>query len=417
MKHLDELQQDDHQHVYFDENETKLSDLLLPLWHARKLIIGVTLGATVIGGVGSMILSKYKSEGFFQFGGAIPLQKKIKDPKDGREIEPPTGIAISDYKRYAAAFHSAERFAEYTQEDKLTNAPEVINLRKTFASREGISARIEPIYSFTKLDAKELGGGSKDSDSNVIGLRINYASASPESAQKAVGLLGTYAMDTIVYLIYSDALRFKHAEMNTKITELENDIISSNEKQEQYKRKGNSLKQIITRYPDSANQATRQVVTVTEESARYLSPVAQLMSSEVEFAEASEAILKAKREQQQYKLLREYYDRVKVLLDSTKSGETILRGLEPIKHAVFKDKNMEDEAIRQVFNKLTIENQSALNLYLDKSRFIAGPSLPENRTERLSLVLLLSALLGLLAAGCFVFVRNWLQKNSTQIEG
>lgn len=417
MKHHDELQQDDHQYVYLNENETKLSDLLLPLWQARKLIIGITLSAVMIGGTGSVVLSKYKSEGFFQFSGAIPLQKKNKYLKDGKEVEPPTGIEISDYKRYAAAFNSAERFAEYTQDDKLTNSPEVIQLRKTFASREGISTRIEPIYSFTKLDAKELGGGSKDSDINVIGLRINYASTSPESAKKTVGLLGTYAMDTIIYLIYSDALRFKHAEMNTKITELENDIIYSNEKQEQYKRRGSTLKQIITRYPDSANQATRQVVTVTEESARYLSPLAQLMSNEVELAEASEAILKAKREQQQYKLLREYYDQVKVLLDSTKSGEAILRGLEPIKHAVFKDKNMEDEAVRHVFNKLTIDNQSALNLYLDKSRFIAGPSLPTNRTERLSLVLLLSGLLGLLAAGCFVFSRNWLKKNSTSVEG
>lgn len=413
MKHLDELHKNDHQYVYLNENETKLSDLLLPLWQARKLILGITLGTVVIGGVGSVIFSKYRSEGFFQFGGAIPLQKRGSDAKD---VDASAGILISDYKRYAASFQSAERFAEYVQQDKLSNVPEVIELRKTFASREGINTRIEPIYSFTKMDAKELGGAGKDGNNNVIGLRINYASASPEIAQKAVGLLGTYAMDSIVYLIYSDALRFKHAEMNTKITELENDIIFNNERLEKYKRKGGNLKQIISRYPNAANQAPSQVVAVTEESARYLSPVAQLMGSEVEISDASESILKAKREQQQYKLLREYYDQVKVLLDSTKSGETILRGLEPIKQAVFKGKNMEDEAIRYVFNNITIDNQSAFNVYLDKSRFIAGPSLPENRTQRLSLVLLLSAVLGFVAATCIVLGRSWLKKNTTSNE-
>jgi LPS O-antigen subunit length determinant protein (WzzB/FepE family) len=384
-----------------------LTDLLATLWHARWLICVVTSLIIALGLVGALSLAKYKSEGFFQFGGAIPLPKE----KNGKDKEASPGIMLADYKRYAAAFGTSERFAEFVQQNKLEATAGVDNLRNVFASRESITKLVEPVYPFTKLDAKELMEQPKDSTNNVIGVRINYEAGTPENAQRMVGLLGRYVMDSIIYMIYSDALRFKHSEMTAKITKLDNDIIDNKEKLEEYRRKGTSLKQIVTRYPESANQAARQVISVTEENARYLSPVTHLMSTEVEASEANEAIYKAKREQQQSILLREYYDRAKALMDGTKSGENILRGLEPVKESVFKSKNLNDELVKEVYNMITIENQNAISLYLEKSRFIAGPSLPDHRSTRLSMVLAVSLLLGLLLSVLLVFGRNWWSEN------
>jgi hypothetical protein len=194
--------------------------------------------------------------------------------------------------------------------------------------------------------------------------------------------------------------------MNTKIIKLDNAIIANKTRLEEYRRRAAELKQIVARNPGSEGQATRQVVTITDENARYLPPATQLATTEVQATEANEEILKARREQQQNILFLEYYERAKGLLDSTKSGETVLRGLEAAKTAVFKDKNLEDDIVKEVYNKITVDNRNAINVYLDKSRFIAGPTLAQKSTARPALALVVSLILGFFLAVLIVFSRK-----------
>lgn len=390
-------------------NAIALVYVLEPLWHARRLIAAGTTAAILLGVSGTLYLPTYMSEGFLQFGGAIPLPNE-KTGKDRDNDKEPSGIMLADFKRYMTVFNTSSRFDAFVKQGKLEGEVEVGNLRRLLASRDGISKMVVPVYTFTKLDAKELMAQPKDGSNNVIGLRINYQTNIPENAQRMVGLLGQYSMDTIVYMIYSDALRFKHSEMTSKITWLDNDIIASKAKLAECRRRGDALKVIVARYPASANHAAGMMV-VTDENSHYLSPVTHLMSTEVEAANANEDIAKAGRAKQQSLLLLEYYDHAKSLLDTNKSGEAILRGLEPVKESVFKGKDLNDELIREVYNAITIENQKAMSLYLEKSHFIAGPNLPENRTTRLSSTLLLSTLVGLLASSLFVLGRNWWRAN------
>lgn len=393
------------------DESINFNDFLTSLWHSRRVILGVTILSAAIGASTVYAFPKYRSEGFFQFGGPIPVtvQKNIKDP------EPNPGISLVNYKRYAAAFNTSGRFVEFSEKNKTLDAKDFEKMRRAFSAREGISQMIEPVFPFTKLDAKELAGEVKDGNNNVIGLRISAVNDTPDGAQRMVALMGRYAIDTIIYLIYSDNLRFKQTEITTKITKLDNDIIKEKEGLEKFKRKGSDLKQIVNRYPEPASQASRQIVTINDDNARYLSPVTQLMTSEVEISEANEAILQAKTEQSKNTLLLEYYKKAKDLINSTSSGEEVLRGLEPLKIEVFKNKNMDDEVIRQVYNSITIDNQNALNIYLEKSRFIAGPSLPENRANRLSQVVGKAALFGLLLSLIFVIGRNWWRENNLSL--
>lgn len=390
------------------------NDVFATLWKGRKLMVGGTALVMVLGVSSSLLFSKYRSDGFLQFGDAIPVPLKRTDlrAKDLKDV--PNGIALADYKRYVAAYSTSARFNDFVAQAKLEGAPGMSEVRKAFFSRDGIGKVIEPVYPFTKLDAKELLEPSKDSDNNVIGLRISFEASNPKDAQAVVGFLGRYAMDSIVYLIYSDALRFKHAEISTKITQLENRIIDLKEKLESYHRQGSVLKQIVTHYPEASSQGVRQVVSVTEDNARYLSPGTHLMSTEIEALAAAESILKFEREKKQNMLLREYYDKAKVLIDNNKSGEAILRSLEGIKEAVFKNKDLNEELVKEVYNQITIDNQTAVNIYLEKSRFIAGPSLPENPTMRLSTVLMMSFLAGVLLSGLLILARNWVARQSKQ---
>ncbi len=392
-----------------------LNELFSLISQARLTILIVTL-LVVTSGVSFAIYSaKYKSQGFFQFGGPIPMTfEKIKDKEKGTEKdkdeEHGPGIALSDFKRYAAAYSTNERFNEYVKEKNLASVAGIDSLQQAFTSRDGISQLIEPVYPFTKLDAKELMEQPKGSSNNVIGLKIQYDGNSPETAQKMVDLLGHYAMDSIIYLIYSDALRYKKEEIKTKLTELDSIIIRNKIKMNEYRRREADLRKIIARNP-IANQIERQVVEIKEDTAHYLPPTTLLTTTEVQASEANEAIFKAKHEQLQNQILLEYFDRVQSILDSTKSGETVLRSLEPAKESVFKNKDIQDDAVKEVFNAITIENQKSMNVYLNKSRFIAGPTLPVHTTVRLGVVLLISLIIGILSPVLFIIARNWQPDN------
>ncbi|MFZ2542167.1 MAG: hypothetical protein WAW75_10420 [Gallionella sp.] len=388
-------------------DEISLTDILTPLWRSRWMILFVTLSVTAFGLAGSRYFVQYKSEGYFQFGGAIPAGKEPTSP----------GISLSDYKRYVATYATSERFADFVLDKKLESVAGIDNMSAVFASRDAVTKLIEPIYPFTKLDAKELMDQPKDSTNNIIGLRINYSSRSSEGTQQMVGLLGRYVMDSIIYRIYSDELEFKHGEMMAKMIRLDNDIIVNQELLKTYRRKGADLKQIVNRYPESSRQASRQVISVTEDNARYLSPVTLLVTTEVQASEAREAIRKAKREQKQSALLLDYYDRAKALLDQTKSGETILLGLEQVKEHAFKGRSLEDDEIKEVYNSITIANQEAINRHLEKSRFIAGPTLPAYSSPRRLFVLVASSMLGLFLSVLLVFARNWWRNNWLKVTG
>lgn len=399
--------------IYVEDEDFNLTKFLGILWQSRKTIIIGTVAVSILGVCGDLYLGKYRSEGFLQFGGSIPENKYTRNDKDSKESSP--GITLSNYKRYISSINTSERFSEFVKDEKLENDPIATSLSRAFSSRNGISKVIEPIFPFTKLDAKDLMNGAKDGDNNIIAVNIAYAAKTPEIAQKTVSLLGRYTIDTITYMNYMDILRFKKSEILAEITKLDNKIIENKEKIDLFQRKGVKLKQIVTRYPEAASQASRQVVSITEDTARYLAPINQLMTSEVEISEANEAIYKAKRDQKQLAIMAEYYDRAKVLAESTKSGEIILRGLDPIKKAVFLNKDMEDETIKEVYNKITVDISSSLSLYLEKTRFIAGPSLPGNRTTRLSSVLFVSLIAGLCLSIFFVLGRRWWRENSQRL--
>lgn len=417
--------------------EFSLTEILIVLWKGRKLIVGGTVVVMILCLLFTLFTAQYKSEGFYQFGGAIPVlkepvisekdkeeekekKKEIEKEKEKEieaeiEKEPAPGIALGDYKRYAAAFGSSGRFDDYMQQVKLNNDPTVQELRRTLIGRDNFSKLLEPIYPMTKRDAKELIATAKDISNNVIGLRISYQASTPQDAQRMVALLGRYAMDSVIYLVYSDFLRSKHLDLTSKITNLDNEIISNKEKLESYARKGDILRKIVSRYPDVAAHGSRQVLSVTENNARYLPPSTQLMSTEVDALMVNEAILKALREQKQNLILRDYYDAAKAALDSNKSGEAILRSLESVKENVFKKMDLNDESVKEVFNTITVENQKATAVYLENSRFIAGPTLPESRTGRLSNSLLAGFFSGLALFSLLVFGRSWWRANRLKI--
>jgi len=404
--------------------EISLVDLVRTVWDSRWTVLTVTVLVAICGVASDFYLATYKSEGFFRLGETYPSRSYnastkiskgasyyIQNKAQKKESEVGHGIPFSDYKRFSALFTTGERFAEYVRDKKLESAPGVEDLRIAFLTPARIAKLIEP---------------AKDNGDNVIGLRISSESADPKTAQQMVDFLGHYIIDSIVYSIYSDMLRLRESELLDKPFQLDMGIMESKEKLEEYRHKGADLKQVLSRYSNLANQQAQQGVPVIGDVALPRLPgaqlvtvevVSQLVTTELQILEANELVLKMEREQQQTGLFREYYQEAKKMLESTKSGETVLRGLESVKDRVFKDKSLDDEVVKEVYNTITLDNHRAMDVYSERNFFMTSPTLPLKPSSHLVRALGSSLVLGLCLSMVLVFGRNWWRENRVKIYG
>jgi hypothetical protein len=382
-----------------DPKLISLADAVAIVWQARWIILLITL-LTAAGFVAwSLLQARYLSQGYFQFGGPIPV---VMD----KDTALP-GMAPASYSRYVATALSPDRLDEYLRDKKLDAMPGVEELREAFRKRGGPAGMIEPIYSFARLDGTETKGGV---NSTVLGMRISYRSKSPELAKNIATILGQYAMDSIVYAMYADVFAVKDAELQARKARLENSVIFKNVQLADNAQKLRGLKEIISRYPPNSNQHAPMTLA-TEETVDYLPLPVLVTGTEVKAANLRNEMGRVARELQQIALLRSYYEEAKKSLDRSKSGDTILRGLESIKDNVFKGKDRQDTGVAQLYNGITLENQTAITTYLGTSRFAVSPNLPTHPVGRISSRLAGGVITGLWIALLFVSGRAWWRRN------
>ena len=72
MEKYDEL---NNAEFYVEDDDFNLTNFLAVLWQSRGVIIAGTALVTLLGTSSALFLGKYQSEGFLQFGGAIPEKK------------------------------------------------------------------------------------------------------------------------------------------------------------------------------------------------------------------------------------------------------------------------------------------------------------------------------------------------------
>jgi hypothetical protein len=379
-----------------------LSDVVRTIWRAKWLVFAIVLFTILCSAVWSMLYPAYLSRGYLRFGGQIPTNVQVQ-----AEAKTP-GILAEDYSRYASAILSSARLNEYLQARKLESVAGIEDLKKAFRAHSGAARIIEPIYSFSRLDGNEVKGGR---DSPVLGLRISVTATSPEMARNLARIVGQYAMDSIIRSVYEDTLVADGAALEIRAARLQNLIVNKNAQLEDYGQTMQSLKELIGRHPSDYKSGSLPPILATEKTMHFLPPESILIATEVQAIEARNELTRLKRELQQIDIFHAYYDVLEKNLKEAESGEAFLRGLKPAKERVFKNRDMQDIGVRQIFGTITANNQTALAIYLDASHFAPAPDLPDHSMNRLPAAIAGGTIVGLLIALIFVFSSQWWRKN------
>jgi len=387
-------------------DEIDFRAIFVVLWKQRKLIIFGTLGATLLAAIISFIVPKvYRSEGFYQLS-----SPKKTNAKEEAESE---GISIPLFKNTSTQFSNPNRFQLVAGHDRSFSETDLKAIRNNFRMPADITKWISPLYAYSKDDTRQLAQISSNEPNSVIGLTLFYEAHSPEKASNFVRFLGTYVRDCLLYVTLYGFIMDEYALTGSSLNINENTIIDTQFNLQLNTKKLQDIKEILKKYPDSARIDNRQLVSVQDGGGHFLSPITQLVGIESSLADIRQSLAQLQRQKEELTIRNEYFIRCRDELKSIgEQGGALLLLLQTIESDVFKNKDMNQDSVKQTYNDLARFIQDFHHTFYDSNRFISGPTVLMNpiKPKKRSIVLA-TFFITLFVLVFWVLTHHWWEKN------
>jgi len=380
-----------------DEIEISLTDLAKSLYAGRWFILLFSAACVAIALGVAFVTAQYKSTSFWYFEDLVKSSSNDK------------GISRADYNRIMDSAKSLRRFEAYLTVMKLPDSAEPVELlRKLFSSREGIDGIIKPFRS-SLTDSKEV-----QKTAPILGVSIEITANSKELAHDALLLLSNYLVDTLAYDFYYDRLLSQREQYQIRDAEIENSLMELGQKRKQRMQQQELVERLIEKYanPFATSRNAERLIAI--EDSLSSSPIDRLMTLQLEIAELDAQQKVLARQQKQTDFFRRYYQQALKLYQETGSSSNFFSQLPAVLASVFADEDKSEETVKEVYNRLLVESETARNLYKQSRRQMVKPSQPNQPTTRFALLAAASLLGALMLASLLTLMRAWWREVTAQ---
>ena len=379
------------------------------LWNERKVVMASALALGLLGAGLSINLPKYKSDGLYQLH--VPSARGA-DTGGALAIGMPS---FSEYKLIAALLSEPDRMREYMAAKGLSLEDDLSDLPRALAAPESQRKLFAPVYTYTKADSKEFADSpsAKETAGQLLGVQIGSESKSAEASQKRVKFLAQYLRDAVFHQTLVEYIRVRNNELQRSALLFENSVISGKYNLKLATEKMRELRGIGQRNPEAGRGDARSVVSLSDSTVRFLPLPTQIVATEVGIYDATSGMERARREREQTEYTIAYYAALQPAAAMAKTAEDIIKAMPDAKAAADKDRDLTDEKMKLVANSTQLEILLLQDAFYNRSRFIAGPNLPERGLKTLVLSAMAGLVLGALLAIGYVLARNWWRQNSS----
>lgn len=424
-------------------DEIDLVQLVKVVVKRKWLIAAGTLLVTLAAVFISLLLPKvYQSSAFFRLSSGVDvdleqlkeIQDKIRDNLQNDllynltleksmildEILENTetmmkNVSLPDYKKYLSRFTNPQQFFRFLEQKKEAGDKTVKELKRGIGTADDIAQWIEPVYAFTKRELKDLTQNPREAKNFVIGVQLTGEQGTPENARAFVNALGEFIKDSILHGKLGDYIVAQWNKSRTEYKKYDNFLVKDEFKLRQLMIKRGNIEQLMKKYPGSASMGSRELLSLDKNGHRYLSPVAQLVGIESHIADIKENLARNRRDQQVMGLKFEFFSKVKESMPGEKFGYAFLDRLMALKDSFFSQKELPDDAVRQVKNELAIDLDNFTNLE-EEMQFISGPTMSKNPIKpRKALFVAVGFVLGFFISVFLAFVIDWWTVNKRKI--
>jgi len=379
-----------------DEIEISITDIAKALYAGRWFILLFTVFCVAVALGVAKLTAQYKSTGFWYFEGLVKLP--------GEE----SGISLAEYNRIMDSAKKIERFESYLKVIELEDTPEVELLRTLFTSREGIATRIKPFYS-SLIENKAV-----KKDAPILGVSLEVTARSKALSYDALNLLSDYLTDTLAFDFYYDRLLKKYEAAQAKNAKDENALIMLKIKRPQLEHQQAVVETLIEKYAKFFEASRRAETLIATEDTLSSSPIGRLMALQLDIAALDTQYEQLSRAQVQTHFFVNFYQQALDLYQKAGSSNQFFNQLPTLLPTVFNVSSLQDPLVKEAYNDLLIEADSAKNFYQQSTRQLVKPSIPSVPTTRFSLVAAASLLAGLMLAAILVLMRTWWREVTAQ---
>ncbi len=378
---------------YISDDEIDLIELFKVLYRRKKLIIFGVLGLTILSIIICFILpNTYKSEGFFKL--------------DNASVSP--GI----YREYYGLYSNIERFKNYyTKYVKDSKLKKILNnhSKNIMTFKKNLDKFIQPVESKPKRREKLT--------SNILGLKIQPEAKSPTLAYKYALFLGNYIRNTIMYKILSNNISESYYNYLKNLKDIDNKIITLNINIKKLEEKKDFLLKLVKSYPISKKFDVTQIISVDKGGYKYLSPVLQIIGIESNLADLKTNLTIIQRKKKVVSLYYDFYKELFNKKDNKKDGNELFNIFKKEYNLFFKNKNLQNDVIREVYNTLTIQLNNYNQTFYEKIKFIAGPSIPNKPIKpKKKLIVAVSFITSIFFFIFLAFFVEWWENNKGRVK-
>jgi hypothetical protein len=358
-----------------------LAALARILRRARLALVAGGLAGAVFGGVAAVSLWKYQSDGIYTLG-AITAIEPLSESAADRIRLPPTGfpktyrftngIKLQDFKLAYPQLDS-EKFRQFVSHVHAAPDTSLNRIVERLESPQSRAEMLSPVYGSTRADVRELGDQSKPVENLVLALQISFAASDRSQAAADTTLLGDFVGESLFASEAAALVARRLEQYGSEQLVLENELIRVRFAIGTTSDKIKQLQVLRHDFPDVGNGTSRQVVSVADGGARYLSPVAQLVGLESAMADLREEIAVNERKRNVARLLAKYYrDAGQLTRGSATSQEFFVSVEKLIKTSFSRDGS--DVELAEARNHALLDFQALRALREQGFRFSSGPT-------------------------------------------
>jgi|DewCreStandDraft_4_1066084.scaffolds.fasta_scaffold31157_2 hypothetical protein len=278
-----------------------------------------------LGAILGLALPKYEASAFVRLPQAVAdkeMPGRVKDDRD-RVVDLPR------FRRVTASYGSQGQLNAFLQAKRLQDSPAAIRLVASARDPRFWEKVATPMLPFSRRDQRELGDLKDAAVAVLLGIDLRVDAAARGLAMDMINILAKYYSNAVMRERIRDWVLAGKAENVGQAKTIEAAIVRAQLDMVLLERRVQDMKTILSKYPAAERMDIRQVISLnaSDESQRFLSPLAQLVGFESAISQRQEQVRRWDRELKQKQLLGTFFSDAVATLESTLLVEQLLPAL------------------------------------------------------------------------------------------
>ena len=240
------------------------------------------------------------------------------------------GRPLAEYNAHRASIEDRANLQRYLQSAGQIESPNGQFLMQAFSAAM-IRRQVRAVMQYSKEDMKLFADQNGAGAANLLGFNISFSAATAEDAAERVRLMGEYLRDSLLRQDLLERIRENAGDAQAQQQKLQLKHIAKTLELDDAMSRLAALQTVAGKYPSASQFESRQLLSSDGGSARFLSPVMQLVGVESHIADLRIELATLERAIALNALRRGFYLKAESVARQDSSGAELFQAFQHLK--------------------------------------------------------------------------------------